>query len=172
MRYLLVPSCEVVAKNRLDGMMTEKRLMRALSLWQSGKYDAIVVMGGIYLPADTQTIASSLLMRSWLNEQGVHANKILCEELSRDTYENISGVLRLVERDHDQHFTVVTHWQHALRFWVTFRLAHHRKVKLVPMRYWIGFKAFCLEWAMLLVHVFDPKGTGRIATENREKRTY
>jgi len=172
MRYLFVPSCEVAPKNSLVGTMTEKRLMRALSLWQRGKYDAIVVMGGIYLPSDVQTIASSILMRSWLNAQGVPATKILCEELSRDTYENIAGALRLVERDHDQHFTVVTHWQHALRFWVTFRLAHQRKVQLAPMWYWVGFKNFCLEWAMLLVHVFDPKGTGRIATANREKRTY
>ena len=171
MRYLFIPSCEVATKDTLTGTTTEKRLIRGLALWQRGGFDAIIVTGGIYLPPEQQTIPSGILMEHWLMENGVPGKAIICEDRSRDTFENISGALALVANDPAPKFTVVTHWQHALRFWVTFRLAYRRKIAFVPMRYWIGLTGFVLEWAFLLVHIIDPRGTGRIATRNREMRT-
>ena len=170
MRYLFIPSCEVATKNTLTGTTTEKRLIRGLALWQGGGFDSIIVTGGIYLPPEQQTIPSGALMRQWLVERGVPEKVIICEDRSRDTFENISGALALFANDPSPEFTVVAHWQHTLRFWVTFHFAHQCKIHLVPMWYWIGLRGFVLEWAFLLVHIIDPKGTGRIATRNREMR--
>lgn len=171
MRYLLIPSCEVATKDNLEGTTTERRLVRGLALWQSGGYDAIIVTGGIYQTEDSQTIPSGELMRRWLVERGVARHQIICEKTSRDTYENISQAMALIDNDHDPNITVVTHWQHALRFWITFRRAHEQKVRIAPMWYWIGIKAFVLEWGMLLIHLFDKKGTGRVAAKNKAART-
>lgn len=165
---MFIPSCEVAMKNVLTGTTTEKRLIRGLDLWRAGGYDAIIVTGGIYLPPEQQTIPSGILMEYWLIEHGVPEKAIICEDHSRDTFENISGALTLIADDPAPEFTVVTHWQHALRFWVTFHLAHRRKIRLVPMWYWTDLKGFVLEWAFLLVHLLDRNGTGRIATRNRD----
>jgi len=172
MRYLLIPSCEVLIKNILIGTTTEKRLKQALVLWRAKEYDVIIVTGGIYLPPKIQTVPSGSLMKKWLIINKVSADKILCEDKSRDTFENISGALALVIKDLDPKFTVVTHWQHALRFWITFRLAHKLKIRVIPMWYWAGIKTFIFEWFIFLVHLLDHKGTGRIATANRLARTY
>jgi hypothetical protein len=170
-KYLFIPSCEVAPKNRLTGTTTLKRLVYGLSLWRGSRYDFIIVSGGVYLPPHTQTIASGKLMKEWLVDQGVSAERILSEEEARDTYENISGSLELI-KDSTPDITVVSHWQHAIRFWITFRLAHQLRARIVPMWYWVDLKVFVLEWIILLVHLMDPKGTGRIATGNRKARTY
>jgi hypothetical protein len=170
-RYLLIPSCEVATKNKLAGTITERRLVRGLELWRTGNYDAIIVMGGIYLPLERQTIPLGILMKQWLMENSVPGKVIVCEDHSRDTFENISGALMLVADDPPPEFTVVTHWQHTLRFWATFRLAHRRKIHLIPMWHWIGLNGFVMEWAFLLIHIMDPQGTGWIATKNREMRS-
>jgi hypothetical protein len=172
MKFLFIPSCEVAAQNTLDGTTTEKRLVAGINLWNKGGFDKIIVTGGIYLPPNLQTIPSGELMRDWLINQGVPAEKIVCENKSRDTYENISEALKLVADDHNPAFTVITHWQHALRFWITFRPTDKYKVKIIPLWYWYGIKTFVLEWFILLVHLFDKKGTGWIATKNRQARTF
>lgn len=171
MRYLLIPACEVKKKNSLAGTTTKKRLKKGVVLWKKGVYDAIIVTGGIYLPPQIQTIPSGNLMKEWLREKGISSESIICENRSRDTYENIQGTLSLIAEDRDPQLTVVTHWQHALRFWVTFRLAFGVKICIKPMYYRIGWKNFLLEWPMLFCHLVDKKGTGFIARSNREKRS-
>lgn len=171
MRYLLIPAQEVSPCDLLQGTKTELRLIEGLRLWGSGKFDAIIVCGGVYLPQETQTTPAARIMKEWLVSHGVPAENTMAEERSRDTYENISYALEMIGGKASQ-ITVVTHWQHALRFRLTFRLAHKMKVRTEPMYYWTGFKSFALEWAILLVHLFDPSGTGRIARWNRKSRTY
>jgi uncharacterized SAM-binding protein YcdF (DUF218 family) len=172
MKYLMIPSNEVFPLNSLRKTFTEKRLTRGLKIWKQGKHDKIIVSGGIFLPPNVQTVAAGRLMEDWLRTRGVPADKITVEDKSRDTYENISESLSLVYKDVQPEITVVTHWQHALRFWVTFRRAHQMKVKTVPMFYWVDIKTFILEWIILLVHIFDRNGTGKIASKNRLDRTY
>lgn len=172
MRYLFVPSCEVAAQDKLVGTTTERRLIRALELWYSGNYDAIIVAGGMYLSPAVQTIPSGILMRIWLITNGVPSDRIVCEYRSRDTFENIAGALQLIHSDTNQRITVVTHWQHCLRFWITLSRGYRRKIQLVPMWYWIGLMGFLAEWAGLLVHVLNPKGDGLIASWHRKRRTY
>jgi len=170
-KYLMIPSNEVFSLNQLRGTFTEKRLKRGFKIWKKGGYDKIIVSGGIFLPPHIQTVAAGLLMEDWLRTQRVWSENVLVEDKSRDTYENISLSLALIKEEKPE-ITVVTHWQHALRFWVTFRRAHNVKVKIHPMFYWVDLKTFVMEWFILLVHLFDRDGTGKIATKNRLDRTY
>jgi len=172
MRYLLIPSCEVFPVDSLEGTTTLKRLCAGLAEWKTANYDRVVVCGGVYLPSEVQTRPSGAIMKEWLIEHGIEEMCIITEVASRDTYENISGVLELMVADAEPKITVITHWQHALRFWVTFCRAHGIGVKVLPLWYWVDIKTFFLEWPMLLVHVFDKNGTGRIASNNRNQRTY
>lgn len=172
MKYLIIPSNEVFPLNSLRGTFTEKRLNRGFKIWKKGRYDKIIVSGGIFLPPNVQTVAAGRLMEDWLRTRGVPAENILVEDKSRDTYENISESLALLTKEEKPECTVVTHWQHALRFWVTFRRAHKVKAKIHPMFYWVDIKTFILEWFILLVHIFDRDGTGKIASKNRLDRTY
>lgn len=171
MRYLFIPSCEVAPCDRLSGTTTEKRLISGLQIWRCGGYDMIIVSGGVYLPPEIQKTPSGRLMKKWLVRKGVPASNIIAEEYSRDTYENISYSLLLLE-DVAPQFTVVTHWQHAIRFRLTFKLANKMKVRTKPIYCWGGLKNFLFEWLILLIHLLDRRGTGTVARKNRESRTY
>jgi len=175
MRYLLIPSCEVAKLNSLEGTITEKRLERGLRIWEQGDFDAIVVSGGVYLPPDIQTTSSAKLMKEWLVDRGVPAVSIISESDSRDTYENLGNtfvLLAMAFQNSRPDMTVVTHWQHGLRFYAAAYLGHGKKLHLIPMWYSIGIKGFLMEWIFLLVHLIDWRGTGWIAKHNRASRTF
>ncbi|MDP3996373.1 MAG: YdcF family protein [bacterium] len=173
MKYLLIPSCEVARRDKLSGTTTERRLKRGISLWKSGGFDRIIVSGGICFPPDVQTLSMAFLMFSWLKERGISGEVILCEGMSKDTFENIAFSLAFIESDRDAEITIVTHWQHALRFWATLRFGYRDCVaSVIPMWYWVNLKDFTLEWAMLLVHLLDPRGKCFIAQWNRRRRSF
>ncbi|MBT3412589.1 MAG: YdcF family protein [Candidatus Jacksonbacteria bacterium] len=175
MRYLLVPSCGIKKKNKL-GPKTRARLELALRLWSTGNFDRFIVTGGIFRPKRKQTVSAGRLMASWLCSRGIQPGLILCEEESLDTYQNISGALALIasQLDYWPEITVVTNWQHLLRFRLTFLWAHGKLIRGVAMPVPSPFdpKACVLEWGMLLVHLIDRNGTGRIVARNRRNRTY
>lgn len=171
-RYLFIPSCEVQPINSLTHTTTLRRLQHGLQMWRRGDYDKIVVMGGIYLPPEVQTRPSGELMKEWLVQQGVDAASIIDENGSRDTYENIALALHGISDDRRPNITVVSHWQHTLRFLVTFWLAHRIRVGIEPMFYWVDAKTFVLEWVILLIHLFDRYGKGKIVSKNRAARTF
>lgn len=173
-RILVIPSCEVAPIDVLRGTETWRRLEHGLGYWNTGDFDLIAVTGGLYLPANVQQTPSGILMARCLERAGVPQQKLLVETGSRDTFENVSGLLQLCKQDprtKDQVlvFTVVTHWQHAWRLWLTFRAWGHR-VALHGLRYPIGPR-FWMEWLFLLVHILDPRGTGWLASKNRRDRT-
>lgn len=171
MKYLFIPSNEVAEKNSLKNTKTLKRLKKGLIIWKKGKFDKIIVAGGIYLPEKIQSRPSGELMKEWLIKQNIPAEKIICENKSRDTYENISGVLEIIKDDPKPEITVITHWQHALRFKITFRRAHKMKIKIIMMWYWVDLKTFIFEWPFLLIHIIDKTGNSSIVKKNRSNRT-
>lgn len=170
MKYLFIPANEVNETDLLENTYTLKRLERGLKEWRKGGYDKIIVAGGIWMPEKIQTRPLGILMKDWLISQGVAAEKIITENTSRDTYENISGALELIKDDLNPEITVVTHWQHALRFRVTFRRAHKMKIKIITMWYWVNLKTFIFEWPFLLIHIFDKDGTSSLVRKNRSDR--
>jgi uncharacterized SAM-binding protein YcdF (DUF218 family) len=70
------------------------RLDHALDLWRSGVAPMMVFTGGHGVPGERFTEGGA--GRRWALEHGVPANRILVEESSRSTYENLRGVRMLL----------------------------------------------------------------------------
>ncbi len=172
MRYLLIPSCEVAPVDQLDGTETERRLNAGLAMWKRGQFEMIIVSGGVYMPPEIQTRPSGTLMKEWLVRCGVKEHLIIAETRSRDTYENISGVMDALWGKRTGTITVISQWQHALRFWITFHRAHGVAVEIIPLRYHVGLKRFLMEWLLILIHVFDKTGTSWLVRKNKQDRTF
>jgi uncharacterized SAM-binding protein YcdF (DUF218 family) len=173
---LMVVGADIAPVNALiykDGRITYtlRRLRVALKLWRTGGYDWLLVSGGASHTRDRETRAAALTMREWLIDQGIPSGKILIESRSLDTFENARFSLEVLEwfRIRDPKITLVTHWQHCARFWVTFR-ALGTRVRFRPVFYWIGWKGFFVEAGGLYVHITDPLGKGPIPVANRNQR--
>lgn len=171
-KYLFVPACEVLEKDSLMGTMTAQRLSAGLSEWLRSDYDRIIVTGGIYLPPNIQTIPAGELMRGWLIDNGIDSENIICERWSLDTYQNIDFSMKLIAGDSNPQITIVSQWQHAMRFKITFWRLYNIKVNIVSVVYKMSLKAFLLECCYILYHLLDKKGTLFFAKKNRENRTF
>src|SRR6056297_3410944 len=170
MKYLFIPSNDVRSLNKLKGTFTLKRLKKGLKKWKTKKYDKILVAGGLCYPAEQQTKTLGKLMKDWLISKGISADKIIAETESLDTYQNISGVMELISEDSNPEITVVTHWQHAWRFKITFWRMYGLKIKLIKMFYWVNLPNFVVEWVFLLIHLFDKNGNSWLVRKNRIQR--
>jgi uncharacterized SAM-binding protein YcdF (DUF218 family) len=171
-KVLFIPSCEVAAIDTLEGTETEIRLKAGLEEWKKGAFDVIAVAGGVYLPPELQTRPSGTLMKEWLLTRGLTEHQVVAETNSRDTYENISGVVSALWGRPIERIAVITQWQHALRFWVTFRRAHGVKAEIIPLWYSPGLSRFLKEWLFLLIHVFDATGTSPLVMKNKQNCTF
>lgn len=63
----------------------QERLDSALSLWQKGRYQYVIVSGG----AVTSIISEAEIMRTYLMENGVPESKIIVEDRSLNTVHNM-----------------------------------------------------------------------------------
>jgi len=171
MKVLLVPCGGISAKNQISSKDTLPRCLKALELWQTGQYDRIVVTGGIFLPQHIQTVPAGEIMRQWFEKQGIEHDKILVENKSLDTYENVRYVLdKLKEREiENPEITLVTQWQHSWRFWLTFR-SYGIKIKRHKVKFKISWLTWLLEFAFIFIHLIDPKGIWFFGRINRKKR--
>jgi hypothetical protein len=161
MHVLLIPSCKIgPGLNELNPGDTLVRLTRGLELWREGKFDRILVVGGRFNAPTVQTIAASELMIPWLTKRGVPREAIVFENQSRDTYENVSFGLKALKKAglESASITVVTQWQHAVRFWLTFFFGYGRLVHLVPMDYPVPWSVFLSEWFFMVLHLIFPRG--------------
>jgi uncharacterized SAM-binding protein YcdF (DUF218 family) len=70
------------------------RLDHALDLWRSGVAPMMVFTGGRGVPGERFSEGGA--GRQWAIDHGVPANRILIEESSRSTYENLRGVRKLL----------------------------------------------------------------------------
>jgi len=70
-RILLVPAGLIIAKNKPDPNNTLIRCQHARKMWERGRYDYLVVCGGLFMPPDIQTDSAGLIMAQWLDEHGV-----------------------------------------------------------------------------------------------------
>lgn len=70
------------------------RLEHALQLYRDGVAPLLVVTGGRGVPGERWTEGAA--GRRWAQQHGVPANRILVEESSRNTYQNLIGVAGLL----------------------------------------------------------------------------
>lgn len=171
MKILLIPAGEIDELDRLSPKNTLIRCMTGLRLWKSGEYDRIIVSGGLFMPHSIQTSSAAHLMKEWLIKHGVNRNLIIVEGLSVDTFTNTQNsvaIIKLLKMDKCV-IVVVTQWQHAIRFWITFR-AYGIKIKLKALFYHVSFKIFIQECGYIIYHLMHPKGNGKWAKRLREER--
>jgi uncharacterized SAM-binding protein YcdF (DUF218 family) len=72
----------------------QARLDHALDLYRSGVAGTIVFTGGRGVPGEQFTEGAA--GRDWAIDHGIPADRILVEESSRNTYQNLRGVTRLL----------------------------------------------------------------------------
>ncbi len=175
---LFIPSCGIEPTDKLSPQDTLIRLFHGLCLWESGDYKMILVTGGFSYSPFVQTKPASHIMRDWLIGRGVNPDCILVEDQSVDTFESIKfGLQTLRQRMTIEllgeqvklpvDITVVTHRQHARRYWVSFKLGYGINVRLANLDYQVPSMVALEEWLCLAYHLLDPKGKGPLARNNR-----
>ncbi|MDD5217882.1 MAG: YdcF family protein [Candidatus Omnitrophica bacterium] len=171
-KILLIPSCGIQPVDFPSPQDTLIRLRQGLKLWRMAAYDTILVTGGIFHPHWIQTRPAAHIMRDWLINQGVPEDYILTEDKSVDTFENVNNSVGvLMEADAwPAEITVVTQWQHALRFATTFLYGHGVWIKTFGLHYPVSLTTSLNECLFIAYHLLDPTGKGRLAARNRESR--
>lgn len=173
MNILFIPAEGIDAVDKLS-QNTRERCDAGFRAWQTGNFDLVLVTGGKFLKSEVQRTPAASLMRRCLISRGVPAEKILAEVESLDTYENISMELSVLKKCGISMTSVmiVTQYQHALRFIITFWLEHDMRVKVIPIRHRkLSWKHWLMEWLVLIpYHLLDRDGSGWFARINREKR--
>ncbi len=173
MRVLLVPSADIAPINNLKGTKTLLRCQKAVELLKTGDYDILVLSGGQCHPWHIETQPAAMTMAQWFAKQGVSVNTIICECKSLDTYKSVMCTIDQLKIHGLRHeITVVSQWQHAIRFAITFLLGYGIRIKRAPLHYPMSLKDSVKEWLFILYHLYDRRGTKLLARKNRIARTY
>lgn len=172
MRILFVPAGHIKRKDQL-GRDTLLRCQEALDLWDSQEFHYILVAGGIFNPPAVQTVPAAQIMADWFVSHGVLRSRILIEDKSLDTYENIHFSMRLLREQFSRslgELLVVTHWTHSLRFLMTFRRAHGVLISASSLFYPLGWRACLSECVSLTLHLLDSRGNNPVSRLLRRSR--
>lgn len=167
MRVLLIPACSVIAH-------LLERLEKGLWLWRTGEYDVMVLTGGKGKYPNEIAHTYNNRMRDWTMSQQGHPTEaqLIIENQSCDTYSNIALSLeRIRERGSITSITVVTQWQHGVRFRLTFKKAYGiHEVKVHNTEYKLPLFSWLLEWFYIFAYFIDPKGAWFLGPCIRWKR--
>lgn len=105
----------VMGAAQYDGVPSpalQRRLERALALWERGVAPLIVVTGG-HQPGDRFNEATA--SRTWLHERGVPEDAILREVDGRNSYDQLAASERFLNDEGVQEVVLVSHRFHAPR---------------------------------------------------------
>lgn len=105
----------VMGAAQYDGVPSpalQRRLERALALWERGVAPLIVVTGG-HRPGDRFNEATA--SRTWLHERGVPEDAILREVDGRNSYDQLAASERFLNDEGVQEVVLVSHRFHATR---------------------------------------------------------
>lgn len=178
MHILLVPSNDIKPTDSLENTRTLERCKQALQLWQSGQYDVMVLSGGkVYAPKfQTRPLANTMF--EWMIQQpgAPSADKILIANTARDTIEDISATLTLIQKHfpHQEvdHITVATDWLHGKRFVTSLKRGFGiNNVTIANTNYPLPFDYFLTGLIFLPIPFFDPTGQSWLVKLARRKRT-
>lgn len=114
-RYLVILGCGLLDKNRISPLLM-KRLDIAYQLYQNKTYK-IIVSGG---KGKDEEMSEASVMKRYLINKGVNEKDILCEEISKNTKENLYYSKEIIGRS----FIVITSDYHALRVYLLSLLIH------------------------------------------------
>lgn len=172
-RILMVPSWQLAPSDRLSPRDTQIVCRAALQLWQTGRFDLLLLTGGVFLPPHIQTRPSAELMKDWFRSQDVEPSRIVTETRSLDTFENIAFSLTELRRRGIENplITVCTQWLHALRIRHTFQRAHGVAMRVHAIRFHMSWRDLAWQWLCVAYHWYDPGGMGRLAKSARLRRS-
>ena len=89
--FLIVLGCQVVGEN--PSAMLEERLLAALS-WMKIYPDSKAVLSGFH--GSNGNLSEAEAMKKWLTEHGIEEDRLILDEKSRNTEENIVNSLSLL----------------------------------------------------------------------------
>lgn len=161
-RILMVPFGSGEPVNVLSEKDTMIRMRKGLEMWQDGGWDFLLVCGGTFTSKKIMTITGAIVMKQWFVDQKVPASQIIIDDQSRDTYQNVAFSIdaicgRLGLPIKATSITVVTQWQHAIRFWLTFK-SYGVNVNLKKLSYPMGIAGIIREFVLIAVTALDPRG--------------
>ena len=168
MKIIFIPAAGV----RIDKLGREslKRCVVGLKLWNTGRYEKILVTGGVFQAPLTQRYPAATIMKTWLTKHGVDPHRIIEETKSVDTFENVELGFGLLPKGNKLEITAVSNWQHCLRIWVISRHGYETNIKIYPIWSWRPWKEFLKEWTKLFYSLLDPKGKSWFIENRRKKR--
>lgn len=85
--------------------MIPHRIKQAISLYENGQINRILVTGGIGFFNKDRKIPEAIKLRNYLLDKGVFQSDILVEDKSRNTHENIRYFLEILKRQYDLRHT-------------------------------------------------------------------
>ncbi|MFD0958931.1 YdcF family protein [Paenibacillus chungangensis] len=91
----------------------KERLNLALSLYEQGVVDRLILSGG--LGGLVSSITEAEGMRNYLTDRGVPEEDLLLEDKASSTYQNLYYSRGLGERENVQSYLLITHDYHAAR---------------------------------------------------------
>lgn len=172
MKVIIIPGGQILPVNKI-GYYLQIRCDKALELFLTGGFDYILVTGGITNPKETQTVSEAEIIREWLLSKKVPSEAIIMESRSLDSFENIKFGLEALGNCaiEASEITVVSQWQHTIRYWITLKLGYGvaAKVRLIKLHPRMSWKAIITEWFFILYHLLDWRGEKPPARLHREK---
>jgi hypothetical protein len=123
------------------GRMSSETLCRAkkvAELWKTGRYDYILVVGGIFRNWNVQWTSAAETIATWLMKTGIEDHKIMKDNRSKDVFEAVErsfGILRAnrlkTHGDDAARLTVCSGWQQCLYVWALYRYGYKTSVKMI-----------------------------------------
>lgn len=129
------------------------RCQKAKEVYQELKIDLIICSGGLFSPKQ-EGIAVSRVMKTWLTVNGIPAEKIIEENESLTTIDNVVKTLRLLPPSSlisEIELFGITSEYHALRVEVVWEIIVGKRIKIFLAESKKSFKRSIVEAAGILV---------------------
>ena len=112
MKFLIVLGNKLLSNGNMHQILIN-RLKKVCELYKIDKYDLVIVSGG---QVEKNTIyTEAYQMKRYLINQRIPENKIIIENISRDTSENAKECFKIINKLTPQKITVVTSFFHIKR---------------------------------------------------------
>lgn len=142
----MVMSRWVISKNGEDKLAEDSRMHCIIAANEWRRYDYLALVGGCFVKG--QKIPVAILMRNFLASRRVPENRIIIENSSVDTEENVAMLMEILDQKfnrNDLQITALSHPAHLRRVIRAFK-RRRIKIKTFPVYYPLGFKMWFYEW--------------------------
>jgi uncharacterized SAM-binding protein YcdF (DUF218 family) len=118
---MIILGCQI--KGDIPSLMLEYRLKKALELYNKGYSDYIIVSGG---QGKDEDYTEAYIMKRWLQRKGVDGNRIIEEEKSTSTFENLKFSKKVMDNKNLKTAIIVSNDFHMFR---SLKLAERLNIK-------------------------------------------